>query len=81
MLFRLGDQYDGNGQVGVSVLKSIAMGEGLIAQYGKLFPPPLNNMEIPTHFRNGQIEEGKCKLWWLKSDKSPSPKSPYKWKS
>ncbi len=23
---------------------------------------------------------GKCKLWWIKSDKSPSLKNPSKWK-
>jgi len=31
--------------------------KALFAQCDKLVPPPLNNMEVPTHFPDGQIED------------------------
>jgi hypothetical protein len=30
--------------------------------------------------RSPSLVQGRCKLWWLKSGKSPNSKSPYKWK-
>jgi hypothetical protein len=34
---------------------------------------------IKSH--NNQWKLGRCKLQWFKNNKSPSPKSPYKWKN
>ncbi len=58
MIFHLGYQYDGNGRARI-VMCSRAQPQvkALFAQCDKLVLPPLNNMEVPTHFLDGQIED------------------------
>jgi hypothetical protein len=54
MLFHLGYRYDGNEQAGIVLCsKAHPWVKALFAQCGGLVPPPLNNMEAPTHIPNG----------------------------
>jgi hypothetical protein len=54
-LFHLGYQYDGNGQARITMCsKAHLWVKALFAQCGGLFPPPLNDMEVPSHILDGQ---------------------------
>ncbi len=58
MIFHLGYQYDGNGRTRIVMCSRAQQRlKALFAQCDKLVPPPLNDMEVPTHFPNGQIED------------------------
>jgi hypothetical protein len=54
MFFHLDYEYDGNGQARVVMCsKAHSLVKALFAQCGGLVPPPLNNMEVPTHIPDG----------------------------
>ncbi len=58
MLFHLGYWCDGNGRARVVVCsKAHSRVKTLFAQCGGFVPPPLNDMEIPTHILDRQIED------------------------
>jgi hypothetical protein len=50
MLFHLGYQYDGNGQIGIALCsRAHPPMKALFARCGGLVCPPQNNMEVPSH--------------------------------
>jgi hypothetical protein len=58
MFFHLGYRCDGNGRIGsVTCSNAHPQVKALFAWCGGLVPPPLNNMEVPAHILNGQIED------------------------
>ncbi len=57
MFFHLGYRYDGNGQTRIAMCsKTHPWAKALFVWCGGLLPPPLNDMEVPTHISDGRTK-------------------------
>jgi len=55
-------QYDGNEQTRIAMCsRAHPWVKALFARCGGLVLPPLNNMEVPTHFRDGRTMDNIAK--------------------